>query len=98
MPPTPLKLHLATCFSKALFYLDGLYFFKPLIGFFKLRKSDFFFEQSLALVARPRIALDGAAHPLGGELVGVLFTLDQNKFAVAAVFGVSFEDGVGGGA
>jgi len=40
------------------------------------------------------VALDDPAHPFSSKFVGIVFALDQDETAVAAVFGVLSEDGV----
>ena len=84
--------------GQALGLLDCGHPGQPLMGFLELGEGDFFFEQGFALRAAPGIAVDGAAHPFSGQPVSVILAFDQDEAAVATVFGVGPEHGVGGGA
>ncbi len=86
------------CVGQPLGALDRVHPGQPLSGFLEMGERDFFFQQRLALRAFPSVTLDGAAHALGREAVGVVLAFDQDEAAVAAVFGVGLEHRVGGGA
>ncbi len=78
--------------------LDGLDLSQPLIGLFELGEGDLLLEQRLLLRTHPSVALDGAAHALGGQTVGVILALDEDEAARAAVRSVGLQNGVRSGA
>ena len=83
---------------EALARLDGFHLLQPFLGLLELGEGDLLFQQCLALRTQPGIALDGAAHPFGGEAVGIVLAFHQDEAAAAVVAGVGFQHRVGGGA
>lgn len=67
------------------------------VGLLQFRPGELLAQQLLALIAPEGVAVDDAAHALGGERVGVVLALDEDETAVAAVAGVGIEYCMGGG-
>ena len=78
--------------------LDALNRLGKLLSLLQLRPSELLTQKLGFLRTLERVALDDPAHPLGGQLVGIIFHLNENETAVTAVPLVGFQYGMGGGA